>query len=254
MDENEFEDLKAAWRVVAKFIQTKTQGMTQSVRTEYLDFIAVYIGVSRKSVDRWVEGELPGTLKKNEVGAAAVRKLHRFVSQSESGNWRVAEAIGGALELRNEAFGPLEVYRGRYRVFRRGKQGLIDGQIFITNSNDEPWMHYHTSVQDGIEYSHKGPIYLVHGSIYMVGVGATKAEKYFRSMIFKAADSPKTSVTFGILLTELADTFLPLAAKVALVSEDDPRIGEPEFLEELKQRLSIDSKDNVIYGAGTTRF
>jgi hypothetical protein len=73
-------------------------------------------------------------------------------------------------------------------------------------------------------------------------------------MIFKAVDNPKASVTFGIVLTELADTFLPLSAKVALVSEDDPRLGSRQFLEELENRLSIESKDNVIYGAGSTRL
>ncbi|SPF78151.1 hypothetical protein PRI8871_00744 [Pseudoprimorskyibacter insulae] len=29
--------------------------------------------------------------------------------------------------MRNEAFGPLEDYRGDYTVFRRGKDGLIQG-------------------------------------------------------------------------------------------------------------------------------
>ncbi|SPF78150.1 hypothetical protein [Pseudoprimorskyibacter insulae] len=124
----------------------------------------------------------------------------------------------------------------------------------ISNDGDEPWMHYHVSMQDGVEYSHKGPIYIAHGSIYMVGIGATRSEKYFRPMIFKAVYNPKESVTFGILLTELADTFLPLSAKVALVSNDDPRVRDKEFLKELEKRLSIDSVDNVIYGAGTTRL
>ncbi len=254
MDEQQFEVIKTSWNEIIGFVQARTRHMSPSARAEYLDFLAFYVGTSRKSIDRWIANGLPSTIKKNVIGTEAIRKLHTYVSRSESGNWRVAEALGGALEMRKQAFGPLEDYRGDYFLYRRGKEGLIEGNIVISNDNDGPWMHYHSSNQNGIEYEHKGPIYLAHGSIYMVGIGATRAEKYFRPMIFKAVDNPRVSVTFGILLTELADTYLPLSAKVALVSSDDPRVGASDFLDELERRLSIDSKDNVIYGAGSTRL
>ncbi|MDP3198022.1 hypothetical protein [Tabrizicola sp.] len=114
-------------------------------------------------------------------------------------------------------------------------------------------MHYHRSTQDDIDYHHQGPIYHVNGRIYMLGVGSNDREKYFRPMIFKARDLPEKSVTFGIVLTELADSYIPLSAKVALVSEKDVRLADLSkkegFLADLADRLRIDSETNVIYGA-----
>lgn len=87
----------------------------------------------------------------------------------------------------------------------------------------------------------------------MLGVGSNDREKYFRPMIFKARDLPEKSVTFGIVLTELADSYIPLSAKVALVSEKDVRLADLSkkegFLADLADRLRIDSETNVIYGA-----
>lgn len=253
MDSDEY--LGMAWGKIVDFVNLRTAEMPVGDKKEYLDFIAFYIGTSRKSVDRWLQGELPKTVSKNAATVAAVRRLYGYVSKSENGNWRLAEALGGALELKNSDFGHLLNYEGEFSIFRKGKTELIEGRLHITNANgDEPWMHYHKSVQDKIPYAHEGPVYHYNGRIYMLGIGATNMEKYFRPMIFKVQDHPHTSVTFGILLTELSESYKPLSAKVALVSRSDPRVDDEEFRSVLEQRLKIDSETNVIYGEQSTRL
>ena len=249
------EFLRAAWESVVRFVKVRTDAMPREARKEYLDFIAFYIGTSRKSSDRWLDEGLPATVFKNEAAVSAILRLYGYVSKSEKGNWRLAEAIGGALELKGPDFGSLLNYEGEFKIFRKGKQELITGDLEITNANGvDPWMHYHTSKQDGIEYSHQGPVYHFNGRIYMLGEGTTNMEKYFRPMIFKGQDNPHTSVTFGILLTELSGSYMPLSAKVALVSKKDSRLEDEEFRQALSDRLKIDSDTNVIYGEGATRL
>ncbi|WP_375230033.1 hypothetical protein [Roseobacter sp. S98] len=249
------EFLSEAWYKICEFVKYRTSEMSASDTKEYLDFLAFYIGTSRKSIDRWIENGLPRTVFKNSASSSAIRRLYSYVSKSENGNWRLAEAIGGALQLKNSDFGHLLNYEGDFSIFRKGKTELIEGRMTITNANgDEPWMHYHESLQDGVLYRHQGPIYHYNGRIYMLGVGVTDIEKYFRPMIFKVQDHPHTSVTFGILLTELSESYKPLSAKVALVSRKDRRVDDPEFREVLDQRLKIESDTNVIYGEQATRL
>lgn len=244
-------ELKENWLKTVSFINARTVNASPSERKEYLDFLAIFIGVNRKTLDRWIEGNLPNTIGRNATHVENIGKLYKLATQSEQGNWQLAAALGQALELRNQEFGILENYRGKYRAFRIGKAGLISGLVEITNRNGaEPWMHYHTSTQDGVQYDHQGPVYHVNGRIYVVGIGAGQTDKYFRPMIFKAKDKPHQSVTFGIVLTELAHEYTPLAAKVALVSEQDGRLEEGGFLRDLEERLKIDSEVNVIYGSG----
>lgn len=88
----------------------------------------------------------------------------------------------------------------------------------------------------------------------MLGVGTNDMKRFFRPMIFKVQDHPQTSVTFGILLTELASTHKPLSAKVALVSRQDPRVDDQDFRTVLSERLKIESDTNVIYGEDATRL
>lgn len=245
------EELERKWEKIIAFIQARTQNISASERKEYLDFLALFIGTSRKSLDRWLADGVPNTIRKNQTYIDNVDKLYKFATQSEQGNWQLAEALGRALELRHHDFGFMENYKGTFKVFRIGRDGLIAGTIKITNHDgSEPWMHYHTSTQDAVEYEHQGPIYHVNGRLYAVGIGASQADKYFRPMIFKTRDRPHQSVTFGILLTELALEYTPLAAKVALVSEQDDRLHEEEFLRNLEERLKINSEVNVIYGSG----
>lgn len=253
MDRDEY--LAMAWERIVDFVKSRTDHMPRGDKKEYIDFIAFYIGTSRKSVDRWLVGGLPSTVTKNEAAVAAIRRLYNYVSKSENGNWRLAEAIGGALSLKNSDFGSLLNYEGEFSIFRKGKTELIEGRLHITNADgDEPWMHYHKSTQDDVTYSHQGPVYHFNGRIYILGVGTNDMEKYFRPMIFKVQDHPHTSVTFGILLTELSGSYKPLSAKVALVSRQDPRVDDQDFQDILSERLKIDSDTNVIYGEEATRL
>lgn len=244
-------ELRENWLKVVSFINERTRNASASERKEYLDFIAIFIGLHRKTLDRWIDSGLPNTISRNSDHVGNIRKLYKLTTQAEQGNWQLAAALGQALELRNEEFGILENYRGKFHAFRIGKNGLISGIVEINDGNGaEPWMHYHTSTQDDVQYNHQGPVYHVNGRMYVVGIGAGQTDKYFRPMIFKVKDKPHQSVTFGILLTELAHEYTPLAAKVALVSEQDERLHQKGFLKNLEERLKINSEVNVIYGSG----
>lgn len=240
--------LKEGWGKVLAFIDERTKVMPRGAKADYLNFIAFYIGVHRKSVDRWIEAGLPSTIMNDAQSVARIAKLYEFVALAENGDKYLASALGGALELKSSDFGALENYRGSFALFRRGKDGFIKGDLEISNSSLDPWMHFHRAVQDGVEYKHRGPVYHVNGRIYMVGIGVSNKDKYFRPMIFRTTDKPHSSVTFGIVLTERSSNYNPLSAKVALVSKEDSRIDDKDFLDELWSRLIIDSDTNVIYG------
>ena len=249
------EDLVAtAWRDIVAFLNSETEMMGRTQRSEYLDFVAITFGTERRNLDNWMRGSLPKAVlqgsDKRLKDREKVLGLHKMLSKYGFGSWRLASAIGVSLELSNETFHSLERYKGDYKQFRLGYDGLIIGNVKIDNDEGHsPWTYYHSGTDDidgrEMSFEHQGPIYCVDGRIYVAGIGSNDTECYFRTMICRTVFKPKAATTFGIILTETAETYRPISSKVAWVSVDDPRLEKEDFLNELTDRLRIESDINV---------
>ena len=120
----------------------------------------------------------------------------------------------------------------------------------------------HVSTQrldDGREhiFKHTGPVFVLAGRIYLLGIGQDDFGVYIRPMFLRAVDRPKSQEIVGMLLTETAKS-IPIASKTMLVHEDLEIIlrerypTDDEYGEFVIKILRNESKNSefMLYGWG----
>jgi hypothetical protein len=234
--------VERAWRMLVQRVkdyEAKPENGTHE-RARFRATLGLAIGVTKKTIDTWIEN--PGLVFQKKVDdphVAAIVTVYKNVARQNSPDWQLAGATAGHLGLSSDDFRKLSSYSGRYRCFRLGKEDeFIEGDIVIDNSDGAtPWIHEHTSKQNLGDkdrpqfesFDHRGPVFPVGQRLYFLAVGNNDKEIYFRTMIITGADKPKANILMGIVLTEVADTLKPFASPIAVVSYDHAQFGtEPQ--------------------------
>ena len=242
--------LEAAWQELRAYLD-EADGPHDIAQRKAT--VAIALGYSGKQFENWLEKG--GTVPDSRRARVSIIRAYRNITKISDPYWYLAGGISSLLRKETEDFHVLRRYEGTYKVFRLGlSERFIVGEIEFSNRNKEmPFMHFHSSVQsigaENIEFDHKGPVFEVSGRMYCLAVGISEGDSYFRPMILKMVDEPRIVPTFGILLTEHHDDFIPMAAKIALVHTNDPSLTDEMFLSDLEDGLkSTSSNPHILFG------
>jgi len=133
-------------------------------------------------------------------------------------------------------------YVGNYVCYRfqSGTENLLIGKIRVTYDTITASYNFtHTSPDSGLDATvplleHSGPFYVLVNRLYLVGIGIDDYGTYFRPLIVQTAERPKTTPLRGVVLTEWANSHVPVAARTILFHEElhkSMRIAHPDDAE-----------------------
>lgn len=242
-----------AWNFLRSYISGETKGSTKGKHepSARVHTIAFMLGYSKRQVDNWLDDGGPP----KQAGRVII-ELYQNVKRNIDPQDRISVALCEILDIKHTHEIEAERFLGEYQAMRLdSSNSLITGDfsIFRTRTGGTV-QHSHDSVQkierDSFRFRHSGPVVVSSGKLYCLGVGQDSEDRYFRPIIFDTVTKPREVPMYGILLTETANSYRPLAALTALVHKDLLAVEGSEIYNRVAETLKGKAGDREVLMLG----